>query len=220
MYDYEYPAEGKSPMGINREFGLPTRIETNPEKIKFFNTDLFANFNGEDLPVYENLNQIPKNLPDGQKLVLQGEGLQMIPNWNTQWHARIYYDEQVSANGSLLLWWQFLIIVVVVTIAASFVILMFRNLINAIREPPCGRTGRERVIDECHKVIVYPNCDGVLINTCTGDIEDTFHTSSTLEKVGLAVLLAGIGIAIFYLVTKRKEIKEKVIVPVYERLKK
>ncbi|MDD3492309.1 MAG: hypothetical protein PHZ19_02270 [Candidatus Thermoplasmatota archaeon] len=186
---------------------LPTRLEADQEKIRFYNTDTFATISGMEMPVYSNMKDIPSTLPDGLNIVLTEDG---YPRGDTTFdHARLYVDyiQEQRANG-LVAWVPVVFFVIKVAVLATAVILVVREFRRAI-SAPCGETGYERQIDECTKLIVYPDCSGMVYNTCTGEVEDRFKSRNIIDILKYAVIGAVVIGAVVIAVKTISPRKEK-----------
>jgi len=216
---------GRSPKGICREcFNLPNRVEDDPEKIKFYNTDVFALYQGMEIPVYGNLKDIPPNLPDQQKLLLTEEGYPPMDIKNF-YQARLYVKWENPKTGELLsadelkaryglippTWIPLIIFVIKAAIVIGGLILVFYAFRRAFITP-CGETGSERQIDECHKIVIAPNCEWNIYNTCTdeweGDWRGGFNVGEILKWVAIAAAVIGGAYIVYKIIPKKKE-KEK-----------
>lgn len=122
---------------------------------------------------YDDIYQIPNNLNDGDEVSTPATN---IPNGaqNEQSHWLHYQEftaglDERGLIGPLGIILIFIIIGIVVGV-------LFAHAIwgNQYNPPPCGERGSVTQISECVKEVVYPDCSGVMFDTCTDSILDSF----------------------------------------------
>ena len=223
-YEYTYGKKLKSPMGVCREkIQLPNRVETNPEIIKQYNTDVFVNVNGMDLPYYEELWQIPDTLPDQTRLAISRYAVEENGEPVDYHQARLYVRWE-EPNGNLITtqealekygenfdkllagWITYIIIIAILGGVAIAVLWAWKRFVVA----PCGETGKERVIDDCTKLIMAPDCSYRIYNSCTHEWESDWMGGFNIQNIiKWTITLIAIGIAAYVLLRIIPERKPK-----------
>jgi len=199
------------------------KIETCSEKISFYNTDVFITLDGEDIPYYQYLHQIPDNLPDQSKIALWDKAVQATEfglNYQARLHVKfetsegelLTREEIIERYGELVeipAWVVWIIIIGAVTGAFIGIFYAFRKAFIA----PCGETGQERKIDECNKLIIAPDCHWVLYNSCKDEkIAEGggFSIVNVIKYLTIGIVAVVAAFAIYKLIphiTKEKDEK-------------
>lgn len=204
----------RSPKGICLDkIVYPYRIEQNPDIIKFYNTDVFIQLNGNEYPYYEYLHQIPSNLPDQQEIAISRDGVKTEFGLNYQ--ARLYVafeeptgkliskEEAEKYDYPLPIWVVYIVVIGVLTGLLIATFFAFRRVFLI----PCGESGKEREIDECRKLIIAPNCEWILYDSCEAKV--VARGGVTIVELIKYTLIGLIAIGGIYLAIKLFPSKEK-----------
>lgn len=142
---------------------------------------------------YEALYLIPMNLQEGDEVSTYVTEVP-VPAQNTSSydiHAATYtmgYDEKGLISPFLSV--CFLIFIGIV-IGVLFMKAFFGSPYNP---PPCGETGSVVDIDDCVKMIVYPNCGGVMYDSCTHTILAPFDPPEQPPDWTTGLMWVAIGV--------------------------
>lgn len=198
----------RSPMGINRDIGLPTRIEDDPQTISFYNTDTFAFFNGLDVPVYSNIGDIPY-LPDRSVFLLSFEGVPRGMNPEDLYAMAIHVQPSYPSYPipSVIIW---VCVAIGITVAAiAFIVYTVYSLKKVI---PCGDVPQIYELDS-KKLIIMPNCDYNIYDTSTSEFvydqwQKGVREESLYDKIIGILLIGGVAVGAIVILSKVLERKK------------
>lgn len=156
-----------------------------------FKTRIFIRHpDGRLNPYYDYLHQIPI-LPNGTDIDLAKSAM---PDDTAVKDAGAITNTEsgLDANGLPIPVIVGYIIIAVILLAV--VICIYFIVHPPAQEPPCGTTARTVDISECAKIIIMPNCDSRLFDSCQDEwLEDDWHT---WEPPANWILYLVIGIAV------------------------
>lgn len=139
---------------------------------------------------YDHLWQVPMNLYEGDEVSVP-ETEVPIPARNTrshELHAQSFLEGRLVGTIGLILLFVFIGIVVGILFMKAF----FATDRNP---PPCGERGSVTEITECVKEIIYPDCSGVMFDSCKNEIIDEFEPPVIPEEPWGWLQWAILGIA-------------------------
>jgi len=120
---------------------------------------------------YDELWQIPQSLNQGDEVSTYVTEVP-APAQNTSSYCGHAAQYQYQLDGTL---GPFLFCLALIFVGIFVGILFMRAFFhNQWNPPPCGETGSITEIDECVKMIVYPDCSGVMYDSCEKEIIDSF----------------------------------------------
>jgi len=194
------------------EAGYKVIFESNLSEIRRYNTNVFVLYNGEKVPYYSSLSQIPP-LQNGQTFMLAARAL---PKEVREWDRVETYLHKFRGAG-LPVWWVWVIGLAILTVLTGIVLLGIYNIVKA-QDTRCGTTAEIKDISECMKIIVAPDCSIRTYNACEEKWSDeewheptppTPPSTEWLKWIAIIILLGGgTYIAIKYGPTIAKKVSE------------
>lgn len=149
------------------EKGYSVIFETNLSEVKRYNTNVFILYDGEKVPYYDSLSQIPP-LPNGKKFMLSARAL---PKEVRNWDSIEAYIHKYSQAGLIPFppWW--VIGLIILTVLTAIVFIGVYYIVKA-QDTRCGATAEIKDISECMKIIVAPDCSIRTYDACKEEWSD------------------------------------------------
>lgn len=118
---------------------------------------------------YDYLWQVPMNLNEGDEVSIPDTGVP-APARNTQSHE--LHAQGFTGTARLPIGIILVLIFIGIVVGILFMKAFFANAQNP---PPCGERGSVIEISQCVKEIIYPDCSGVMYDSCKEEIIDEFE---------------------------------------------
>lgn len=134
-----------------------------------FKTDKFlVTPDGRTLASYDYLWQVPMQLNDGEEIVLPDTAV-TAPARNTNSYVLLSESTAMGPQAVLL-------VIIAIAFVAGYLFYQALNTGGAGQPlaPPCGVRGSVIEISDCVKEIIYPDCSGVMYDSCQETIIDSF----------------------------------------------
>jgi len=125
---------------------------------------------GTQSEYFDYLWQIPMNLREGDEVCCPDVAVPVQAR-NTESHELHAQNYNYDARGNLIAGIILGLIFIGIVVGILFMKAFFSD--NA-HPPPCGIRGSIIDIDECFKEIIYPDCSGVMYDSCENKIVDRF----------------------------------------------
>ena len=121
---------------------------------------------------YDELWQVPMSLNAGDEVSIPDIAIPVGAR-NTQSHE-IHAQWLVSAEGQKLVGPVGIILILMFIGIVMGILFMKAFFGDKTNPPPCGVRGSVIEIDECVKEIIYPDCSGIMYDSCNHEIIDDF----------------------------------------------
>jgi len=140
---------------------------------------------------YDHLWQIPMQLNENDEVSTY---LTEVPGQAQNTSSHELHSQTYLAGfeeRGLFPWLILFLIFIGIVIGVLFMKAFFTGPYNP---PPCGERGSQIEITECVKEIIYPDCSGVMYDSCRGEIIDTFEPPVTPPDWTQGLMWIAIGI--------------------------
>lgn len=144
-----------------------------------FKTRIFIRHpDGRLNPYYDNLSQIPI-LPNGTNIDLAKNAMPTdeIYGSTAVKDAGAITNTETGLDASGLPIPIIIGYIVIAVILLAIVICIYFMIHPPIQQPPCGTEAKIVDVGDCAKIIIMPNCDSRLFDSCTDEwLEEDWHT--------------------------------------------
>jgi len=148
-------------------------------------------------PYYDYLYEIPM-LPNGQEFDLDKNampGSSSVKDAGAITHSEYGLDAQGLVIPIIV---GYILLAVVIL---AIVICIYYILHPPAQQPPCGTTAQTIDVSECAKIIIMPNCDSRLYDSCQDEwLEEGWHTWEPPANWGTWLVLGIVGIGAIILI--------------------